>query len=130
WHEVANGATWRPGASPGTLTIESDYPAEEGVLEVELAGHAPGDEHDRLVVTGEARLGGTLRLLLLDGFVPQTGDRFTIVTAAGVAGTFAALDLPDGVEASVETTDSTAVLVIGEVTVASEGGPDASAPAA
>ncbi len=127
---LTNSGTWRPGASAGTLTIESDYPAEEGVLEVELGGTAPGTEHDQLVVTSEARLSGTLRVLLLDDFVPQTGDRFTVLTAEEVTGTFAALDLPDGVEATVETTDSTAVLVIGQVTVANEDEADASAPTA
>lgn len=117
---LTNGGTWRPGVTTGTLTIESDYPAEEGVLEVEIGGAAPGDEYDQLVVTGEATLGGTLRLLLLDDFVPQTGDRFTVLTAGEVTGAFATIEAPEGVEATVETTDTTAVVVIGQVTVANE----------
>lgn len=119
-----NGATWQPGASPGTLTVESDYPAGNGVLEIELGGHAPGTEYDVLAVSSTATLGGTLRVALVDDFMPQEGNRFTVLTAGAVTGTFAALDLPGGVEATVETTDTTAVLVIGQV-VANEDGNEA-----
>lgn len=91
---VTNAGTWKPGASPGVLTIESDYPAESGVLEVELGGLAPGTEYDQLVVTGEAALGGTLRVALTDGFTPEVGDAFTVLTATSITGTFAAVEGP------------------------------------
>src|SRR5690606_27467955 len=81
-------------------------------------------------VTNIANLGGVLRLVLLDDFVPQTGDRFTVLTAQEVTGAFAAVEAPEGVEVTVETTDSTAVVVIGQVTVANEDEPEAGSPAA
>ncbi|MDX1531444.1 MAG: hypothetical protein R3362_07950 [Rhodothermales bacterium] len=113
----ANAATWRPGASPGVLAVSTDHDFGDGVLEVELGGHAPGTEFDQLAVSGAATLGGTLRVVLTDGFEPAEGDRFLIVPAASVEGTFDALDLPGGLEATVETTPEGAELVIGAVTV-------------
>ncbi len=110
---VTNGATWRPGASPGRLTVGSRYPAGNGVLEVEIGGYAPGTAYDQLAVTGTATLGGTLRVVLTDGFTPQAGDRFLVVPASTVSGTFAALDLPAGLSAAVEVTPSGAELVFG-----------------
>src|SRR5690606_20148170 len=122
---IINRGTVRPGLSPGVLAVSGAYPAPqpEGVLEVELGGYAPGTEHDQLAVTGAATLGGTLRVVLTDGFVPEDGDRFLIVPAASITGAFAALDLPGGLEAYVEPTDAGAELVIGKV-IANEPGAD------
>ena len=129
WHEVVNGATWRPGASPGALTIASDYPAHEGVIEIELGGYAAGLENDLLIVEGRARLGGTLRLALLNDFKPEIGDRFVVLRAAEVTGNFEAVEAPDGIDLYVETTDSSAVVVIGQP-VSSEKPGEALLPAA
>jgi hypothetical protein len=127
-----NRATWRPGASPGTLTIDSIWPAPEpeAVLDIEIGGAAPGTEFDQVVVNGEAALGGTLRVTLLDGFTPTLGDRFLIVAAsAGASGAFDALDLPDGLDAFIDADAAGAELVIG-MPVAGEGSADESLPTA
>jgi hypothetical protein len=121
---LTNRATVRPGLSPGVLAVTGSYPAPQvdGVLEVELGGYAPGTGHDQLAVTGTTALGGTLRVLLVDGFVPAMGDRFLVVAAGGaVTGAFAGLDLPVGLAAYVETTAAGVELVIG-TPVASEPG--------
>lgn len=124
----------RPGASVGLLAWEA--PSDplvlqpEAVLEIEVAGHAPGLEHDVLAVSGRAALGGTLRLLVLEDFLPDTGDRFTVLTASEVLGTFEGIETPAGIEATVETTDSTAVVVIGRVTVSAEEPVGGAMPAA
>ncbi|MEM6288878.1 MAG: hypothetical protein AAF845_17200, partial [Bacteroidota bacterium] len=113
---VTNRATWRPGASPGTLTIDSDLPAPapEAVFDLEIGGPEAGTDFDQIAVTGEAALGGTLKVTLTDGFTPSDGDRFLIVAASGGAtGVFDALDLPDGLEAFVDVTEAGADLVIG-----------------
>ncbi len=124
---LTNGASWKPGASPGGLTIASTYPAGSGVLEMEVGGYTPGTEYDQLAVTGTATLGGTLRVLLINGFVPTEDDRFLIIPAGGaVTGAFATLDLPTGLDAFVETTIEGVELVIGKVTVAIE--PEAGLP--
>lgn len=114
----------RPGASPGSLSVAGNLPALEadGVLDVEIGGPAPGTEFDQLVVSGTATLGGILRVTLTDGFAPQLGDRFLLISAAGGAtGAFDQLELPDGLEAFVEASAAGAELVIG-TPVASEPG--------
>ena len=47
-----------------------------------------------LAVAGEAHLAGTLRLTLPDGFVPAAGDRYPLLTAATLSGTFDAVTTP------------------------------------
>jgi hypothetical protein len=95
---LTNGATWTPGESPGILAIESDFPAGTGVLEVELGGPEFGEEHDVLTVSEHAQLSGTLRLSVVDGYAPQIGDSFTILTANELSGTFESVDVPPGQE--------------------------------
>ena len=112
WRHVTNNAMWRPGTSPGTLTIDSDYPAEKGVLEIELGGFQPGAEYDQLVVRGKARLGGTLRLDVLGGFTPQPGDFFTVVTAEEVVGAFDVVEGAGGYTFGVGYTDTTVVVAV------------------
>jgi hypothetical protein len=82
---VQNGAaSVEPGGSPGTLTVEGDYTQNtDGRLDIELGGLIPGDEHDVLAVDGDATLGGTLGLTLYDGYLPQMGDEFTVLTTTG-----------------------------------------------
>ncbi|HKP90993.1 MAG TPA: hypothetical protein VJT75_13585 [Thermoleophilaceae bacterium] len=81
-----NGGTVQPGHSPGVLTIQGDYTqAAGGTLDVEVQGSDPGTGFDRLGVTGNAVLGGTLK-------VTTTGAQpgfFQILVAQQVTGSFA-----------------------------------------
>ncbi|MDX1529892.1 MAG: hypothetical protein R3362_00060, partial [Rhodothermales bacterium] len=124
---VINRATWRPGASPGVFTVASNLPAPgpEAVLEIEIGGPEAGADSDQLAVAGTATLGGTLRVTFTDGFEPQDGDRFLVVPAAAVDGSFDALDLPDGVNAFVDVTGEGAELVIGQPVANEEDGAEA-----
>jgi T5SS/PEP-CTERM-associated repeat protein len=89
--EVDNFGLISPGASIGTLTINGAYLQDEvGILEIELDEPA----HDVLTVTGEADLAGTLNVSLANGFVPQAGQQFTILTANAVLGTFEFENVP------------------------------------
>ncbi len=82
-------ATVDPGASAGTLTISGAYTQSAGgMLEIELAGPPPGGPADLLAVSGAAALAGTLQIALIDGFEPQPGQQFTILTASSVTGQF------------------------------------------
>ncbi len=91
---VENHGTIAPGESPGTLTIDGDFvQGADGVLVIEIGGAGPG-EYDVLHVTGTATLGGTLKLELLNGFVPGAGSHFDFLTAGLFAGDFAFYDLP------------------------------------
>lgn len=63
-----------------------------GTWRVDIGGTAPVTEHDRLDVTGNVSLAGTLLVELVDGFVPAPGDGFTILTWTGTrTGTFASV---------------------------------------
>ena len=82
-----NSGTLGPGLSPGTLTIDGDLvQGDSAVLDIELAGTAPGAEYDQLIVSGEIEWNGTIDVTLLDGFEPVVGDSFTIVVAGSTIG--------------------------------------------
>ena len=95
---LINEGTLRPGAPIGLLHVAwlmnpamPEYAqTSAGVLEIELAGFTPS-QFDRLEVEGDASLGGTLRLTPIEGFEPQPGQGFEIITILGagaVTGTF------------------------------------------
>jgi T5SS/PEP-CTERM-associated repeat protein len=90
--DVFNVGTLRPGESPGTLTIEGDYrqvPASaatsrSGVLDMEVAGEAPG-QADKLIVTGPAELGGGLFVNFLNNYRPAPNTSLGLqLVSAGV----------------------------------------------
>ncbi len=83
-----SGGTVSPGASPGIMVISGNYTQSAGGLNIELGGTAVGTGHDQLQVTGTASLGGALNVSLINGFLPATGNGFTILTAPIVSGTF------------------------------------------
>ena len=74
-----------PGNSPGLVEV-ADF-ENNGVLEIELAGTEQA-EFDRVIASGEAKLGGTLQVSLIDGFEPQVGDEFQFLTFATREGDF------------------------------------------
>jgi hypothetical protein len=58
-----------------------------GTLAVELGGAAAGS-FGRVTVTGAAALDGALELALVDGFLPELGNRFQIMTFGSRSGGF------------------------------------------
>jgi autotransporter-associated beta strand protein len=90
---VNNSGAVAPGNSVGTLRLSTNYTQTSGgVLDIELDSPS---SYDKLAVTGNATLSGTIAVSLLNGFVPQVGNSFDIVTAAGFGGTtFASSSLP------------------------------------
>jgi hypothetical protein len=64
-------------------------------LEIEIGGTAL-TEFARVEVGGDTLLDGSLEVALINGFTPQVGDRFEIVTSLGsTSGTFSSLSLPN-----------------------------------
>ena len=93
--QVTSAAVVSPGGPFGVLNVQGDYTQEPaGVLEIEIGGRKAGVEHDQLQVTGNAQIGGRLRVLLAGGFVPNEGDAFVVLQAGSVLGAFATFDLP------------------------------------
>lgn len=80
----------RPGNSPGAVTFGGDLVfGPSATLEIELAGTVQGTQYDVVHVGGRATLGGTLRVVLLDGFVPGPGQSFQVMTFGSRVGDFA-----------------------------------------
>ena len=90
----------RPGASPALVTFGGDVGFGAGArFLVELGGPTLGLHYDSADVAGTAVLGGVLDVDLIDGFQPQAGQQFTVLTFGSRVGDFAAyrdLDLGNG----------------------------------
>ena len=87
-------ATTSPGSSSGILTVDGAYTQDSASdLVIDLGGSDPGDQYDRLAVTGTANLDGILRVRLENGFAPDLGDTFEILTSSALNGYFHTEDL-------------------------------------
>jgi len=98
---IGSGGILSPGFTPGTINITGNYTQNStGSYLAEIGGLTAGTQYDQanLTGTGTATLGGTLNVSLLSGFVPATGNSFTILTCAAttacINGTFATTNLP------------------------------------
>jgi len=90
-----NSGTVSPGASPGFLTVNGNYSQDSlAVLDIEIGGLTTGSEYDRLAVTNDAQLDGTLNLTFANFFLPATGDSFEVLTYNSLSDTFAAVNMP------------------------------------
>ncbi|MHC4414314.1 MAG: hypothetical protein ACYS0G_03420, partial [Planctomycetota bacterium] len=76
--DVLSEGVVSPGLSVGTLTVQGDYEQDaSGRLEIELNDLG----NDVLAVADYAVVAGTLDIALIDGFIPELGQEFTIVTS-------------------------------------------------
>lgn len=90
---VTNAGVISPGHSPGVDTVNGNYTqTSTGDLEIQLGGIS-ANQYDRLIVNGIATLGGTLNVTLIDGFTPQLGEVFRIITDQGTLGDFATVNM-------------------------------------
>jgi hypothetical protein len=94
--DVTNDGT----VSPDAMTVAGNYAQTDGGALSISFGDSSDQPADLLDVLGAADLAGDLRVSLLDGFVPSPEDRFTILEAASLSGTFdnaaSFLDVPGG----------------------------------
>ncbi len=89
------GGILSPGNSPGLLTISGDYTQQTNAsMLIELGGITPETEYDVVEVDGTATLDGTLDVVLYNGFIPNDGDSFDILTATSIVGVFSLVNLP------------------------------------
>jgi len=73
---------------PGVLTINGDFTQSNlASTVIRIANTTPGTGFDQLNITGQATLDGNLRINLIAGFQPQSGDSFTVMTFASRTGT-------------------------------------------
>jgi len=92
---VNQGGTFSPGPSPALATIAGNFAQNAGRLEIEIGGRVLGSQFDSLAVQGAANLGGLLYVKLINGFLPEHGQSFPVLTAVGgLVGDFEQLALP------------------------------------
>jgi hypothetical protein len=96
--------------------VSADYTqTQDGELRVDIGGVVADTRHDVLVVGGVATLSGTLSLEKAGGYEPAVGDRFVILTAGEVAGTFDAVDQPGGFTVAISYTGTTVEVRVASV---------------
>ena len=77
---------------PGKLTMTGSYTQNStGILNISIGGSTAG-KYGQVVVSNGVRLGGTLDIKRINGFVPEVGDTFSIVTGSAVTGQFATVN--------------------------------------
>lgn len=86
---VLNDNQVQVGGAPGNLIVDGDYTqTDSATLAIEVGGTEPITQFDRLTVTGDTSLAGTLALSQLNGFEPELEQTFRIVDSTSVAGRF------------------------------------------
>lgn len=89
--DLTNAGTLSPGNSVGTVNVTGNL-NQTGSFAVELAS---ATSFDKVAVTGNATLAGALNITALNGYVPEPGQSFQVVTAGGtVSGSFATVTSP------------------------------------
>jgi hypothetical protein len=97
----------------GRLTWAGNFnPTATALLLINLDGTTAGTDYDQLAVTGNATLRGTLDLQHGTGFSPPVGTSFTVLTAASVSGTFAAVQVPNDYTYSVAYNPTSVVATV------------------
>lgn len=110
---VQSGGTLAPGADVGNLSFTSTVNLQTGsTYAAEIAGAA---SNDKIVATGAVTANGTVKVILVGGYVPASGAIFDLVDAT-ITGTpafdFTAATLPVGM-----SWDTTAFATNGTITV-------------
>lgn len=83
-----DGGTFAPGQSIAETTIDGSlFLDSDAILEIEWDGVSA----DVVTVSGQASLGGTLEIALLDGYLPEVGTSLEFLTAASILGSFDAV---------------------------------------
>lgn len=113
---INNAGAVAPGNEVGALLVGGNYSqGAGGSLRIQLGGTAEG-QFDRLAVTGNAALNGGLNLERVNGFVPQLGDQFTILTTtgtrSGTLGQVSGVQIGGGLKFAVSYTASSVVVSV------------------
>ncbi len=83
------------GNQLGTLATTSYEQGSAANLNLQVLVNTTGTQHDQLIVSGLARLNGTLNLDFIGFSQPNAGQSLTLIQAAAFQGSFAEINLPD-----------------------------------
>ncbi len=105
-----------PGNSPGMLSYIGNYlPSSTGVLDIQLGG-LQNSEYDRLNITGTAKLNGTLKVSLVDNFIPAAGDSFVVLTTTGaITDSFPTIDAQSGLYLTIKKNTNNVTIFVDSV---------------
>jgi hypothetical protein len=93
-HVFLNGGQITIGNSPGVITLEDVFVADNTTFDFSIQGTDPS-EYDRLILTGDVTLAGMLDVELMNSFNPQIGDTFDILDFNTASGSFSEMNLPE-----------------------------------
>ena len=102
---LTNLGTISPGGDDvaGNLNLTGSLAlGSTSVLNFDIAGVTPGSEYDRLTVSGDVNLEGTINTQLIGGFTPPLGQDFDLITSGGTAtGSFTSSNQPSGFNGAI-----------------------------
>ena len=83
-----------PGDSPGCIDFNINVTlTSTATLLTEIGGTTPCTQYDRITVAGTLTISyARLKIMLINGFEPQYGDRFDIMDWGSLSGAFATID--------------------------------------
>ncbi len=118
--------TVRPGLPFGRLHINAAFfQQSSGRIDIDLGGRDAGVTYDQLVSSGNLTMNGGLNVSRQPGFVPSSGDVFTVASAAVLTGTFATTNLPPWFAWSIQYAAGSILLSVTAVDTATHGVPKA-----
>ncbi len=99
---VSRGVVSPGEDAPGLLSVLGDYEQvgapvyylATSVLDIRLGGPPGSSNVGRLLVAGEASLAGRLRVSIEDGFEPEVGQIYEVLSAQSINGAFQHVVLP------------------------------------
>jgi len=96
---VANAGAVSPGNPIGALNVNGSYAqSASGTLNIDIGGTNAGSQYSQCIMMGGASLNGTLNIAFTNGFTPQVGDKFTILTCRSLTGTFITVNVISSVQ--------------------------------
>ena len=88
-----NSAQLTPGNPPQLLNITGTFTQQvAGTLNIHIGGTTPGTEFSQVTTTGAVGLDGTLNLTRINGYEPNLGDTFAIMTYPSATGQFSRIN--------------------------------------
>jgi hypothetical protein len=109
--EFVNEGTLSPGNSPGAFHIDNDF-RNSRTLDIEIGGDNQGVDQDVVRVGRKAYLGGNLIIRFINGFRPQNGQKFAIITHSGSTGRFDNISVPSGFQVRFMYYNTTEVVIV------------------